>query len=388
MSRNIRLLYVHNFLTDFRFQTAYLVIYFAQILNSYTLAMSIMAIEQVSSAVFDVPTGIMSDSIGRKKTLVIGSLAAALGIGCYALASGFASLMAGAVLCGLSTCLFNGNNNALLYETLKSEGKQAEYHHYQGRLSSMFQLALGLAALGSSPLAAHGLRLIFIADILPQILATFVSLFLVEPRIHKQAERHGIQHLKKSLIQVWRNPRLRWLMLGEAISAGAGESAFNFRNVFISQLWPLWALGIYRAINNAGGFFGYWFSGRLIDRLNASRVLVIAQTYWVMTSGVAILIANEISPVIFMTGATFYGPYKVAIDKLMQDEFSDRERATMGSVSSFTGSIFYTIMAFSIGAISDFYGVATGLGFGVFISVFALPAFMKAFRHYFEKSIL
>ncbi len=386
MSRNIRLLYVHNFLTDFRLQAPYLVIYFAQILHSYTLAMALMAAEQVSSALFDVPTGIMSDHIGRRKTLALGSLTAAIGIGCYALSSGFAGLLVGAILCGLSSCLFNGNNNALLYETLKSENMQTEYHHYLGRFSSMFQLALGTAALCSSFLAGRGLQFIFMAGVVPQIAATIVSLFLVEPRLHEAAAHHGMQHLKKSLLQIWHNPPLRWLMVGEAISYGAGEAAFNFRNVFINQLWPLWALGIYRAINNAGGFLGYWFSGRLIDHLKASRVLVIAQTYWALTSGIAIFMANKISPVIFMTGATFYGPYKVAVDKLMQDEFSDRERATMGSVSSFVGSVFYTVMAFGIGAISDLYGAAAGLGFGVVISAFALPAFMKAFHHYYEKS--
>jgi MFS family permease len=384
MIRNIRLLFIHNFLTQFRFQTAYLVIYFSQILGSYTAGMSILAVENLTAAFLDVPTGYVSDRIGRKLTLAIGSLCSAAGVASYALADNVVWLLVGAFLSGLSACLFNGNNNALLFETLKEEGIEDQFHHFQGRTSSMFQLALGISALLSSLMAGHGLRLIFILGIFPQVLAFFVSLLFRDPTVHMATAKSGLVHLRVALRQTLANPRLRLLLIGQAISYGAGEAAFNFRNAFINALWPVWAVGIYRALNNAGGFFGYWFSGRIIDRFTAPLVLVAAEIYWFVSQAAAVVMSNVVSPVIFLTGALMYGPFMVSCDKLLQDEFSDDQRATMGSISTFVGSLFYAVMAVAIGSISDRFGLAFGVGFGLIISSLSLPVYFRLFRKHFR----
>ena len=184
MLRNIRLLYIHNFLTDFWPQWPYLVIYFVPIAGSYTLAMSVMAVETLTAALLDVPTGIFSDRIGRRVTLACGSLFAALGTLCYAAAHDMKLLYGGALCWGLSQCLFSGNNNALLYESLKSAGLEQRFHHYRGSTGSMFQLALCLSALAAIPLSHYGLRFIFLVAALPQIVAFGVSFLFEEPRVH------------------------------------------------------------------------------------------------------------------------------------------------------------------------------------------------------------
>lgn len=144
MLRNVRLLYIHNFLTDFAPQWPFLVIYFTNIAGSYTTAMCVVALEVLASALFDIPMGIFSDRAGRRLTMALGSLCSALGLTCYAWASEVNALYVGAILTGLSQCLFSGNNNALLFESLQSEGLEQQYHHYRGGAGSMFQLSLCL----------------------------------------------------------------------------------------------------------------------------------------------------------------------------------------------------------------------------------------------------
>ncbi len=127
MLRNIRLLYIHNFLTEFRFSAGFLIIYLAQVSGSYALAMAILSLENIVSALMDIPTGMFSDRVGRKKTMALGSLCVALALGCYAIGTNLWILSLGAILHGLSMCLFNGNNNALLYETLKSANRKMNF---------------------------------------------------------------------------------------------------------------------------------------------------------------------------------------------------------------------------------------------------------------------
>jgi MFS family permease len=280
MLRNIRLLYIHNFLTDFRFSAGFLTIYLAHVGGSYTLAMAILSLENIVSALMDIPTGLLSDRVGRKKTMALGSASVALALACYASALNLWVLFLGAVLHGLSMCLFNGNNNALLYETLKSANRENEFHHELGRTSSMFQIALGLSGFCAIFLVPYGLRWIVIFSIVPQILAFFVSLFFKEPRVHIHEPQKNLTHLKTAVLKVRRNPRLILMIIAQAINFGANESNFQFQTAYINTLWPTWALGLYRGLTHALSFFGFWFSGKIIDRVREPYVLVGRDLYW------------------------------------------------------------------------------------------------------------
>jgi hypothetical protein len=380
MIRNIRLLYVHNFLTDFCPQWPFLSIYFAAITGSYTAAMSVLALETLSAAAFDIPTGIFSDRLGRPVTMAIGSLCAALGLVCYAAATDISILYIGAILCGLSQCLFSGNNNALLYESLKSEGLENQFHHYRGGTGSMYQLALSLSAFLAIGLSHFGLQTIFVCAIIPQVLGVGISLMFVEPRLHDPSRRKSFTIVVSALRNVLKNPHLRGLVLAKALNYGSGEATFKFQNVFFNTLWPLWALGLLRGLGHTVSFFGFRIAGRLIERFGEARLFIARDVYWFVAGGLAIFMNNAVTPAIFITKSIFFGPGEVASDHLMQKEFSDDERATMGSISSFITSIIFAVTSLCIGAVSDAFGLRTGLATGIVICFLALPVNLLVFQ--------
>ena len=71
MNRNIKLLTWFNFFTDFKLYAPVAIIYFSQVSGSFALGMAVFSIATVSSAFFEIPTGIFSDMIGRKKNSYI-----------------------------------------------------------------------------------------------------------------------------------------------------------------------------------------------------------------------------------------------------------------------------------------------------------------------------
>ena len=383
MLRNIRLIYIHNLLTDIRFQSAFIVIYYAQVAGSYTAATAVLAIETLSAALFDIPTGIVSDKLGRKLTLTMGSTCFALSGTCYALAHGFGMLAAGATFYGLSYALFSGNNNALLFESLKAAGREKEFHHYQGRLSSMFQLGLGTSALIASMIAPHGLRIVFICGIVPQVLAAIVSLFITEPRAHFDSEQKSLAHMKAAFKTILHNRRLRLLTIGNSISFGVGEAVFVFAPAFINRLWPIWAVAIYRAMASFMGFIGFWFAGPILDRIKPARALALAASYGLVSELAATIMANVVSPVIFVSGSLLFGPYMVARDQIMQTEFTDQQRATLGSVVSFTASVVGSLSVLGLGMIGDHFGLRTAMFAGIIVGGLGVPIYVRLFRRYF-----
>lgn len=388
MTRNVRLLYLHNFLTYFRFQEAFMVIYFAKIVGSYTSAMTIVALSTVVAALLDVPTGVLSDRFGRRNTIILGSICSAISVILYAFSSDMWGLCWGAVFSGFCRSLFNGNNNALLFESLKAEGREEAFPHCQGRAGSMFQSALGLSALAASLFAKQGLHYVFIAGIFPQLLAVLVSFFFVEPSKHYDSNvKNSFGNLVAAIRNIRRNPRLHLLIVGQSISYGAGESTFNFTDAFINTLWPTWAVGVYRALNHGCGFLGFWFAGKIVKKNKGSYMLVIAEVYWFVMQTVAALISNIVSPVLILSGASLFGPFTVARDQLLQEDFTDEQRATMGSISSFGGSLVFALNAYCLGVVSDRWGLIVGMLFGTFVGALSLPIYIKLFRKKFELAL-
>lgn len=386
MQKNIRLLYAHNLLSYFRFHEAFLVVFFEKVTGAYTSAMSVLAVSTVAAALFEIPTGIISDRVGRKRTIMAGSFCATLMMLFYAFSHSFGGLCLGAIFSGLSSSLYSGNNQALLYESLKAQGLENQFHHYQGRTESMFQLGLGLSAVLASFLTVRGLQFVFILGIFPQLIATLLSAFFDEPKTHHVTEQKTLSHLFSAVRKIYQNSKLRLLIVGQAISNGVGESSFNFNNAFVYSLWPAWAVAVFRALNHGLGFIGFWFAGKVVEKIKGPFMMAVAEGYWLVTQTVAAWIANGLSPVIFLTGAAFYGPFVVARDQVLQKEFTDEQRATMGSVSSFAGSIVFALNSVCIGAVSDRFGLVAGVFWGTFACGLSLPIYVWLFRkHFIEK---
>jgi MFS family permease len=84
---NIRVLNWFAFLIDFRLYGPFAIIYFAQVSGSYTVGMAVFSVVSISSALLEMPTGILSDRLGRRKTVILGAFFGVLSVASFAGAS-------------------------------------------------------------------------------------------------------------------------------------------------------------------------------------------------------------------------------------------------------------------------------------------------------------
>src|SRR3989338_3380316 len=124
--KNIRLLTWFNFFTDLRLYAPIAIIYFAKVTGSYALGMSIFSIVYISSAFFEIPTGMLSDYLGRRKTVIMGAVGAVAYAIFYAIGGSFWILAIGAIFEGLSRSFYSGNNDALLYDSLLEKNREKD----------------------------------------------------------------------------------------------------------------------------------------------------------------------------------------------------------------------------------------------------------------------
>src|SRR3989344_9060915 len=118
MLKNVDTLKWFNFSTDFILYSPVAILYFTMISGSFALGMSIFSLSMLSTALLEIPTGVFSDKIGRKKTITLGAVAAIIYSLFFAIGGSYIFLAIGAIIQGLSRALYSGNNDGLLYERL------------------------------------------------------------------------------------------------------------------------------------------------------------------------------------------------------------------------------------------------------------------------------
>jgi len=361
MARNIKLLALLNFFTDFVFFAPVAIIYFAKVTGSYTLGMSIFSIAYASSAFFEIPTGIISDHIGRKRTTIFGALSAIICISLYAIGGSYWMLFAGGLVQGLSRAFYSGNNDALLHDSLKVLKKENNYHIHLGTTSSTFQIALALASIIGSILASISFSLVMWISVIPQIGAFIVATKLLEPPRTSAEDTNILHHLRDAIYQFKQNPKLQLLTIASSLRFSLGEAGYFLRSAFVNSLWPLWAVGFSNFISNIGGAISYYFSGKIINKFSHGAVLRFEIISNRIVNLIALLFPTVASPALMGVTSLTFGTGDVALNSLQQKEFTQDERATLGSFVSLSENILFGIVSILLGMMADKIGPAKTL---------------------------
>jgi MFS family permease len=201
----------------------------------------------VGMVLFEVPTGVVADTVGRRASYLLGAAtlfgSTLLYLLLWQTGAPFAAWAVVSVLLGLGFTFFSGATEAWLVDGLKASG-------YAGSLESAFakgQIANGFAmmvgAIAGGVLAQWtnlGVPYLVRAVLLG---LTFVVAwrsmhdvgFEPKPRVSLVREMRGI--LQASLDHGLRKPPVRWLMLAAPFSAGVSAYGFYAAQPYLLELY-------------------------------------------------------------------------------------------------------------------------------------------------------
>lgn len=366
--KNIKLLRWHSFFTDFSFWAPLAIIYFSRVSGSYTLGLSIFSISMFSSAIFELPTGFVSDKYGRVKTLIFGATTFVLCSIFYAIGLNYWFLVIGAILGGLGRSFYSGNNNALLYDNLMESKKIEEFAEYNGKIGSMSQIALAIAGLSGGIIAYFSFPVLMWLSVIPPIICLILGLNLIETKSVSNESENIFIHIGQAFKNFISNFKLRQISLFNITEYGMGEAAWNFRSAFVATLWPIWAIGIAQVLSNIGAAFSFHFSGRIIKKFTAIKILFFNSFASKIIDLTLLVFPSVLSPALMSSTSLLYGTGSVSQEKLLQNEFTHKERATMGSLNSLFGSLFFGFFAIILGLLADKFGPRQALIIEVLLS--------------------
>jgi hypothetical protein len=177
--------------------------------------LGLASIYYLAGVLLEVPSGIASDRLGRKPTLVIAAALQLVGaiamVGAESLA-GFAFAQA---CLSAAVAFVSGTDTSYLYEHLRSAGRESEVTEQEARLQRIGLFGMSFGAFAGGACGSLDLRLPYLLTALTSGLALASALRLVEPaHLLPAPERLDTAVLRRGL----RDPVLRW-GLGLAIAA-------------------------------------------------------------------------------------------------------------------------------------------------------------------------
>ncbi len=179
---NIRKLYLFSFLKMSLFPMAIITLFWKdQIGMSLTQILLLQGIYSVAMMIMEYPSGYVSDRIGYRTALSLAALLGVFGWGFYTVANSFPQVLIAEILLGVSFSFISGSDSALLYESLKSSGKEQFYARHEGRMNSCGQIGEAFGAVFAGVLYTTAPLLPFLIQVGVWILALLLTRGMVEP---------------------------------------------------------------------------------------------------------------------------------------------------------------------------------------------------------------
>ncbi|MGE0433547.1 MAG: MFS transporter, partial [Planctomycetota bacterium] len=211
MERNIRLYPLYQAFWNALFWMPVFFLLFASVLTPAEV-LRLEAIYYLAVVLFEVPSGYLSDRVGRRVTLLIAT-ACWTGAGVvFALADSFGTFVVAQILLAGGMAFNSGTDTSLLYDSLAVLGRHDEMAQVESRAASAGLYAGSIAALFGGLAGMFSLRLGYVLSSLAATGAMLVVWRFGEPPAGDAQVLPPASQVVDCLRRL-RNPALAWLFL-------------------------------------------------------------------------------------------------------------------------------------------------------------------------------
>ncbi len=358
IARNITLFKWDNFFAGLFPLSTMLVIYFETLTHSYALAMSVLSLTCITTMIMEIPAGIISDKIGRKKTMITLGCVVFFCVLSWALAGQLNQvflLFLGGFLMGISDAFFSGTDEALMYETMEELGRPDEYDTLFSKSRGYNQVGLALSALSAAfILYFFSLQILAWISVFSTLASWIVAFFYIEPkRSAKPKHTTSFKQFRIALRQLLRNKKARFYALIEMVDTGVGFATFRFESVYYETLLAKWVINVVRFVKQISGIISFFYIVPRVKKWGKECVFFSSLLGNIVLRFIGLISNNFLSPFIMAMTNLFYGTGQTSSSVILQQEFSPQCRATMKSIVSFGTQIFMAASMYLCGVLAD-----------------------------------
>lgn len=182
----------------------------------------------ISQAIFEFPSGIISDRIGHKNALILGELVCVLYLITFFFANIHILVYLGFILFALGLSLISGSDVSILYESVDKNEKQ-KYLKYLGYFNFIGILSMALGNAFGGWIASYSWSLMFIISIIIRIISAIIILSINKNDIKSASSDDTFKSVIKTFISFLSKEKdFRWIVLSMSFSSAAITISYQY----------------------------------------------------------------------------------------------------------------------------------------------------------------
>jgi len=402
----------YGFLKNLRFFEPFLILFFLEKGMTYFEIGSLYAIRELAVNILEIPTGVVADALGRRRTMVLSFVAYLLSFAVFYFGSGFTLVAAGMIVFAFGDAFRTGTHKAMIMTYLRLNGLESYKTDYYGHTRGWSQTGSAVSSLMAAAIVFYTGRYasVFLFSTVPYI-ADLILMLTYPKELDGNLKVFSGASLKKQFVTIWqglvetaRKRKGLRVVMSVSIFGGYYKAAKDFLQPIVAAMalsLPLLTqfadqqreavfVGVIYSIifflTAAASRNAYRISKRFHHPLFAMDIELLIGLLAGFGVGMLYLYQSTIAAVIlFVAIYVIQNMRKPLGVSAISDVVPEDVLATMLSVESQVQSLFAALLALAIGGVATIAGGSVGVamlvvsgGLVLLWPLFRMPRSMRA----------
>lgn len=365
MQRNIVLLQLFRVVRNFALFVPIIVPFYQENGLSQTQIYLLQALFAVTIVLLEVPSGYFADSVGRKQSILLGSIFSTFGFALCSVSYGFLPLLLAEMVLGIGYSFISGADSALAYDSFAAEGNAQGYLRFESHGNGFMGISEGTGSVIGGFLAVISLRTPLVVQAVIYFLIIPLALLLTEPPRIKSASKHPWSNvLRITKYALHGHTEIKWLIL-----YGATMATLTHTMVWLTQPY-------YQLVGVPLAWFGVLWAAQLFvmalfshnahryERWLGRKAALLSFPLIGCASYIILGLLPSLAVLPLLLGFYFVrGVHMPILQHYVNTVVDSDIRATVLSVKNLVQKLLYCILGPLIGVVADAYSLQTALLF-------------------------
>lgn len=312
------------------------------------------SVASITTVLFEVPTGAVSDRFSRKYSLAIGSVLCGISLLIFIYGPTFSYMILAEVIFSIGITFRSGTEQAILYDSLKNNDLVYQYTKIEGQARSYAFYAQAIGSLLAGFLFEINMSLPFFISVGFMFVAAMIACFFVEPLVEKKSKSENyLLQVKESFQFAFSNKRIFSIILFSVTFMLFYRVGFNYFQPYMQSV------GIKTRYFGLIFFFfnivAAYASKHTQEFINLTKPRpMMALCLLLVISFIMLGLIKLPFGIIFLFLQQFARGYRMPVfQKYINKHIPSDKRATILSIQSFSHSIIIAICAPLFGLLLD-----------------------------------
>lgn len=387
--RNIFLYYLFQLLREPLFWGPILITYITTVSD-----MSLSEIYFMESVVLwiliilEIPSGALSDLIGRRKTILIGSCLLTCDSFLFSIADSSLMIWIANSCWAVGFSLVSGADSSLLFDSLKYLKREDEFKKIEGRSISYRLMLIAPCSVVAGYLAQVNIHFPLFCSLVFIIINCLVVFFMVEPPIYEETKYGFKKHLilmKNSILFVATNSKIIWIIGFVVLICSISKVWFfsynpYFEFVDLPIIYFGWIFFLLNIVGAASSYFSDFISKKF-GELGGVILIILVMSIPVLIMGIWV---SKLACLLVLMQNIARGYLTPFMGDFLHNYLDSSNRATVMSIKSAANSFGQFLMLVLFGILLGVYplpicfqimGIIMALG-----GIFFVMTYFKIFK--------